>query len=177
MNIKSKIVLLIWLSILLFCYACKKESKDTGREPEVLRQIEEDKEEAKLLVQATQNSLNTIALCKLIEKEASPLALAAAQIKREQETFFDDFQKVASKNLVSISSTPSVVVQQSIIATTPDLQAEKIFNAINNNLEEQVQALDTLIETGDWDTKNLAKAHIQSIKNKNNIVEQLLEGL
>jgi hypothetical protein len=175
---EKKIKLMYALVVaLLLSASCKEEEKNNFIKEGISTQITNDQEEAKLLVQATQSSLNTIALCKLLEEESPSLNSAITQIRKEQEVLFQDFQKVATKNLVSIASKPSIEIQQNLVYDTTQVKIVQIFNEINSNLETQARVLDTLIENGDWDSKNLAKAYIKNIEQKNQIVEHALASL
>lgn len=112
-----------------------------------------NKNEAKILVKASQNNLDIIKLCQFIEdtKAKKDIKNLAKDIESTHVKIFKSYKKVAYENLISIPKYSNIeteilkadFVKDSIIVNKLDL----ISNKINN----QIKLLNTLSKTTDND--------------------------
>lgn len=157
-------------------YIIKKEKENIENK----QSIANDKLEADLLLIATQQNLNTIALCEAIEKTNADDTLknVASKIKQEQIKIYNSLQFIANENMILVANTPRPVSQNILFIDNNNLNADDFSNQIQKNLDVQKEVLDSLVkESDDPMMLFVAEENITKLKSNIEISELTLESL
>lgn len=172
-------ITVVFASLFLMVVSCESILNNSNKKQQIEIQIKEDKKEANLLVNTTQNNLNTISLCEIIEKSQSDTVIKETVqiIRKSQEQMFADFQEVASENLVSVASRSNIVLSKGIDSLVHNGNPNIVLSKIDRNMNLQIQVLDTLIEQGNRDLQILAKAYKKVVAQDDLYLDQVIEQL
>lgn len=175
----TKRIAVVLIGLVLVVVSCENILKNKDKKQQIENQIKEDKKEAKLLVSTTQNSLNTISLCEMIEQSQGDLKIKETiqVIKKSQEQMLADFQEAATQNLVSVASRSNIIAGKSDNSLVNDNAMTTVLNQIDQNIDSQIQVLDTLINKGNKDLQRLAKAYKKVVVKDDKTLEQAIESL
>lgn len=175
----TKKIAVILTGLVLIVVSCDHILKNKSEKQQVEEQIKEDKKEATLLVSTTQNTLNTISLCEMIEKSQSDEQIKETIkiIRKSQEQLLADFQQAATQNLVSVASRSNIAIDKKRDSLISNNTVAAVLNQIDQNIDSQIQVLDTLIDKGNKDLKRLAKAYKKVVVQDDVALEYALESL
>lgn len=173
---KITFFLIITYSLISCDYIIKSDKEKI----ESRESIANDKLEADLLVMATQQNLNTIALCEAIEKTNADDTLknVANKIKQEQIAIYKSLQSIATENMILVANTPKTMSKNLLFIEDNRWDTNAFVCQIQENLDVQKEVLDSLVKESD-NPIMLLVAEENIIKLKSNIMtsELTLERL
>ena len=166
----------IFLLVFLTFGSC--ESRVQRKSKNFKELVINDQIEADLLLMATQENLNTIALCDAIRQaNVEPEVLLAAQtIRKEQEMIYQDLKAVARENMILVATRarrlPAYTLDEEIYADSTALEQ------LQKNLDVQKEMMDSLMsESNKREMLKVAQQSIKRIQSNIEITEETLESL
>lgn len=154
-NIKTiTIVLLITISSVSCDFIIKKGTNTNHINKTA---VSKNKKEASSLLIASQKSLNTIALCKVLKKELTDKKVLKPinEIEQKQVIIYKNLQKVASENLILIANAPNQIID------TNAIQEKKLIAQIQENLKIQKDVFDSLTkQSNNQNIRNISEENI-----------------
>ena len=131
------------------------------------KEIVKNKNEAKILVQASEYNLDVIELCDLIKQQAKEDSVKEMleEIKSEQLKILEKYKEVATTNIITLPRISSLAeTVESDLSTKEELQA--YLNLMNSKIYYQRDLIQRLSDTTDNSSfKILAEYANESLKN------------
>lgn len=130
-----------------------------------------DKSEAKLLVMASQDNLDVIELCKIIEEEKADdkVKHLVEEIKEEQLQIFETYNKIALDNVISIPNH-SYIKQEEDRELLKEGHLKTHLQLLRNKINHQIKLLEKLSGTTN-NSEFKALAQYTNITLKDNLIK------
>jgi hypothetical protein len=141
--------------------------------------IQQYKREADLMASVTQENLNTIALCSIVNSldTDSVIREETKLIQKKQVKILTEYNKLARENMISVSHQPNFNTSDSTIVSESYL-TDDFYTKIKEGLLIQLQLLDSLKnESINKEIIKTAKKNIKVIQSNIKITTQTLETL
>lgn len=148
-------------------FSCDHIIKNNQAKTATKKNILQDKEVAKLLLEVSQKNLNVIALCNQIQDFDQQLKKdsLAESIKLAQIYILNKVEKVASKNLILIANAPKIKVLPNQLKGT-EVYQKTVIKKIKKNLDYQQNAFEVLANKSDKElVKKIAFESSEKIEN------------
>tara|TARA_R110002049_G_scaffold309311_1_gene521170 strand:- start:22496 stop:23056 length:561 start_codon:yes stop_codon:yes gene_type:complete len=161
-NIKSVAIVLHFASFMLVCLmSCNFALKNKNVNSNVTNDetMSNHKQEAKLLVKASQNNLDVIKLCQLLEdsEPEQSIGILAKDIENRHFEILKDYKEVAQENLISIPNYASFESKTKNTAEAHN-NIEKRLSTIDKKMNNQIDLMNKLAETSNnTDFKELSE--------------------
>ncbi|WP_430409348.1 hypothetical protein [Kordia sp.] len=145
----SLVILILVATSLNSCeYLVESSKGDATRATESNQVISLQKDEAKLLVEASKYNLDVIELCNIIEEEKvdEDVKDLVEEIKNEQLAVLEKYNEVASENVISIPRY-SNLKQEEISKLNDSVSLEIHLKLLSSKIQNQKELLDKLSDT------------------------------
>ncbi len=172
------ILFLAGINIFTSCeYIIKKDRHSTKK----TASVRNDKLKAKLLVRATQQNLNTIALCRILENvNTDPKTKNAIHtIIDKQVEMYENLQSIAKENLVLVAISPKIQPVDTEVLKNEEAAKDDFLLEIQQNLDIQKDILDSLTTTSSNKdiVLEVAKDSVEKLRTSIEVTECTLENL
>ena len=173
---KSKVTNLVIIMIVVLSFnSCdlliRSNEGDKAKVSLIEKSVSMDKNEAKLLVKASQDNLDVIELCKIIEEEKvdDKVKNLVEEIKHEQLQILEKYNTIALNNVISIPQHSDI--QQEVDATLKKKEHIKVhLKLLSNKINNQIELLQRLSGTTN-NSEFKALAHFANHTLKSNLTK------
>ena len=186
MKIKRKIFTMVGITLVTLVvinfnscdYFIKNKASEKARVTRINNGILTDKDEAKLLVMASQNNLDVIALCKIIRKEENvdeKVKNLLGEIKEEHIEILEKYNEVAMENVISIPNYSNLKENRNPVT---DEALKRHLKMLNNKINNQIGLLEKLLDTtNNSEFKELVKYTNATLKDNLDKTAQTIKTL
>lgn len=151
-NINSEAKLLPFVFfIMIFLMSCNYivENKNGHSDDVSLsdKKITKNKQEARLLVKASQNSLDIIELCQSIENSKTEKGIEdlVEDLEKTHIEIFEGYKEMAQEKLISIPNYSTIEIQNKNIEEESFIETN--LNLISHKINNQIECLNKLSKT------------------------------
>ena len=144
----------------------KNNEAEKAKASKIDKNISMDKSEAKLLVMASQDNLDLIEFCEILEeKKADDIVKdLVIEIKEEQILILDKYHKIALDNVISIPNYSDLKLEEKKVLIKTD-NVEDHLKLLSIKINNQIELLEKLSDTtNNSEFKKLAQFAYSALK-------------